>query len=87
GSVDGTAVDGVVVGAAVDGCVVEAVVLRVVERVVFGMYQAILPNVDGLLMCLIVFNMPFTLLKGGLDALITFLIYKRISPIIRGKQV
>ncbi len=55
--------------------------------VIVGMYQAILPNVDGLLMCLIIFNIPFTLLKGGIDALITFLIYKRISPIIRGKKV
>ena len=62
-------------------------VLGLPVEALVGMYQAILPNVDGLLMCLIVFNMPFTLLKGGLDALITFLIYKRSSPIIRGKQV
>ncbi len=53
--------------------------------VIVNMYQQIIPNVDGLLMCLIVFNVPFTLLKGAADATITFLIYKRISPIIRGK--
>ncbi len=52
---------------------------------IIGMYQEILPGVDGLLMCLIVFNMPFTFLKGALDAVATFLIYKRISPIIREK--
>lgn len=51
---------------------------------IIGAYQAINPNVNGLLECLIVFNMPFTFCKGMLDVLITFLIYKRISPIIKG---
>ncbi len=52
---------------------------------IIGWYQAILPDVDGLLMCLLVFNLPFTLLRGVIDTTLTFLIYKRISPIIRGK--
>jgi riboflavin transporter FmnP len=51
---------------------------------IVGMYQAIIPSVDGLFMCLLVFNLPFTLLKGLLDTAITFLIYKRISPLIKG---
>lgn len=49
-------------------------------------YQLINPNVNGLLECLIVFNMPFTFCKGMLDVLITFLIYKRLSPIIKGTK-
>ncbi len=53
---------------------------------IIGMYQAILPSVDGLLMCLLVFNVPFTCLKGLLDTLITFLIYKPLSPLLHGKR-
>lgn len=53
---------------------------------IISMYQAILPGVDGLLECLIVFNMPFTFLKGIISVVITFLIYKHISPILKGKQ-
>lgn len=54
--------------------------------VIVGMYQEILPGVDGLLSCLVIFNAPYTFLKGVVDAAITFLIYKRISPILKGKQ-
>ncbi len=53
-------------------------------EVIVGMYQKILPSVDGLLSCLLIFNMPFTLLKGILDAAICFLIYKQLSPILKG---
>jgi len=41
-----------------------------------------LPTVNGLLSCLIVFNAPFTLLKGLLDMLLCFLIYKPLSPLL-----
>lgn len=53
---------------------------------IIGMYQAIIPGVDGLFWCLLIFNVPFTFLKGGLDAAITFLVYKHISPLIHGKK-
>lgn len=52
---------------------------------VLSTYQAILPSVDSLFECLVIFNLPFTLAKGLLDTLLTFLIYKRISPLIKGK--
>ncbi len=39
---------------------------------IVGMYQLILPFVDNLLQCLLVFNMPFTFAKGMLDVLIAF---------------
>lgn len=45
-------------------------------------YQEILPSVDGLFQCLLVFNVPFTLVKGLLDVLICFLIYKPLSRVI-----
>ena len=54
--------------------------------IIIGMYQDILPSVDGLLMCLIVFNLPFTLMRGIIDSALTFLIYKKISPLIKGKK-
>ncbi len=54
--------------------------------VIVSMYQAILPSVNGLLECLIVFNMPFTFLKGMFSVVITFLIYKHISPILKGAE-
>lgn len=49
-------------------------------------YQVIYPKADTLLKCLVIFNMPFTFIKGLLNVLITFLIYKHISPIIKGAQ-
>lgn len=51
---------------------------------IIGMYQAILPWADTLPKCLLVFNLPFTMAKGLADAAITFLIYKYISPLIKG---
>ena len=53
---------------------------------IIGAYQAILPSADSLLKCLIIFNMPFTFIKGMISVLITFLIYKRLSPILKGSQ-
>lgn len=49
---------------------------------IIGAYQLILPFVDNLLQCLLIFNMPFTFVKGMLVVLITFLIYKPLSPIL-----
>lgn len=53
---------------------------------IISMYQAILPSADTLLKCLVIFNMPFTFVKGLINVIITFLIYKHISPIIKGTQ-
>ena len=49
---------------------------------IIGMYQELLPSVDGLLACLLIFNMPFALLKGVLDVALAFLIYKPLSPLL-----
>ena len=50
-------------------------------------YQVILPSTDSLIECLLIFNLPFTFVKGMVSVLITFLIYKKISPILKGKKV
>lgn len=53
---------------------------------IIEMYQAIFHGVDGLFECLLVFNVPFTLLKGLIDTLLCFLIYKPLSPVLHGKR-
>ena len=50
------------------------------------MYQAILPSADSLIKCLVIFNMPWTLAKGLLDAALCMLIYKPLSPILHGRR-
>ena len=51
---------------------------------IVAMYQAIRPSTKNLLEALIVFNVPFTFVKEMISVVITFLIYKRISPILKG---
>ena len=51
---------------------------------VLAAYRAILPWISGLWQALLVFNVPFTFVKGLLSVLLTFLIYKRVSPVIKG---
>ena len=53
---------------------------------IIGMYQSIRPSVNGLLECLIIFNAPFTLVKGLLVTALCFLIYKPLSPLIHGRR-
>ena len=53
---------------------------------IIGMYQAILPSADSLLKCLVIFNLPFTFCKGLIDAILCFLIYKPLSPLMHGRQ-
>ena len=53
---------------------------------ILGMYQAILPSADSLIKCLVIFNLPFTLVKGLLDAVLCMVIYKPLSPILHGRK-
>jgi len=53
---------------------------------ILGMYQAILPSVDNMLQALVIFNFPFTFVKGLVITLICLLIYKPLSPILKGKK-
>ena len=56
------------------------------EEAVLGMYQLILPGVKNILQCLFVFNLPFSIVKGLISTAITMLIYKHLSPILKGKN-
>ncbi|MBE6901138.1 MAG: ECF transporter S component [Ruminococcaceae bacterium] len=48
---------------------------------IIGAYQAILPSVDSLLECLVIFNVPFTFVKGLTAVAISVPLYKRLRPI------
>ena len=50
---------------------------------ILGMYQALYPKVNDLWDCLLVFNLPFTVMKGLLCAVITFVIYKPVSIVMK----
>lgn len=56
------------------------------EEVVLSLYQVILPSMKSVLQCLFVFNLPFTIVKGLISAGITMLIYKPLSPVLKGKN-
>lgn len=51
---------------------------------ILGMYTTILPSVNSLAEGILIFNVPFTFFKGLINVIITFLIYKKISPILKG---
>ncbi len=53
---------------------------------IMGMYQTINPNVETLWQALLLFNMPFTFIKGLCSVVITLLIYKGIAPVLQGRQ-
>ena len=53
-------------------------------EVILGMYQAIAPGVRTLWDALLWFNLPFTFLKGMCSVAVAFLIYKHISPLLKG---
>ena len=54
-------------------------------EVILGMYRAINPAVETLWDALIWFNMPFTFLKGLCSVVMAFVIYKPLSPILKGQ--
>ncbi len=56
------------------------------EETILAAYQAIIPSVKSIAQCLLVFNVPFTFVKGMIDVGITFLVYKRLSPVIKGGE-
>ena len=56
------------------------------EAVILEAYRAIVPSMKNILQCLICFNMPFTIVKGLCSVGLTMLIYKHISPILKGTR-
>lgn len=51
---------------------------------IIAAYQAINAGIENLWQALVLFNMPFTFVKALFSVAITFIVYKRISPVIKG---
>jgi len=56
------------------------------EAAILGMYRELMPSVKNIFSALCIFNLPFTLVKGIVCAAVTILIYKPLSPIIKGTK-
>lgn len=62
------------------------------EETILAMYQALpqtfgfLPQVNSIPQALLLYNMPFTFFKAALCVIITFLIYKPLSPLLHGRR-
>lgn len=52
--------------------------------VIVGMYTALFPKLDTLLKCLVAVNVPFTFFKAIVSVIVTLLVYKPLSRIIKG---
>ncbi|MBR3228422.1 MAG: ECF transporter S component, partial [Erysipelotrichaceae bacterium] len=53
---------------------------------IIGMGAKIFPIIDSLFKLVLLCTVPFNLIKGIAVSLITFVLYKRISPLINGKS-
>ena len=56
----------------------------IVYPVYYNFMPAILPSVKSIGESLLLFNVPFTFVKGMIDVAVTFLVYKKLSPILKG---
>ncbi len=90
------AMTGAVVGAAVMGVVSLFTNYYIVYPIytnfmpmeaIIGAYQLIVPSVDDLWDCLIIFNLPFTVFKGLCSLVICMLVYKPLRNILKGNTV
>lgn len=53
------------------------------KDVILKAYQAIFPEVHSILQALVVFNVPFTMLKGLISVVIAWLLYLPLAPMMR----
>ena len=55
------------------------------KEAILSAYQLIVPAMKSVEQSIICFNMPFTFMKAMLSVLISLLVYKRLSPVIKGR--
>lgn len=53
---------------------------------ILAAYKAIYSGIDNLWQALLIFNMPFTFIKGMAVTAVSFVIYKKIAPILKGTK-
>lgn len=51
------------------------------QEAILGMYQALLPSVKSMAQAIIIFNVPFTIVKNLISVVVTVAIYKPITKI------
>lgn len=56
------------------------------KEAILGAYQVIIPSMKSILQCLICFNFPFTTVKGLISVAISLVVYKHLSPLLKGKK-
>ena len=56
------------------------------KEAILGAYQVIIPAMKSILQCLICFNFPFTTVKGLISVAISLVVYKHLSPLLKGKK-
>lgn len=58
-------------------------VMGIPEEAILGMYRVILPAVKSIPQAILIFNVPFTFVKGLICAAVTFFIYKPLRKILK----
>lgn len=58
------------------------------KDVIISAYQELarFANIDSIEKCLLMFNVPFTFVKGLISAIITILIYQPLRPLLKGNN-
>ena len=80
------AIIGALVGSVVMGIIVYPAYTKFMPmEAIIGAYSELLPSVGKLWQALLIFNVPFTIVKGLISTLITVLVYKRLSPVLKGR--
>lgn len=56
------------------------------ESAIVGMISGVIPMVDSLPKLILFATVPFNLLKGAVLCVVTYLLYKPLSPLLHGKR-
>ena len=56
------------------------------KEAIITAYQAIIPSMQSIEQCLLCFNVPYTAAKGLISVVITLLVYKHLSPMLKGNR-
>lgn len=60
--------------------------LMMPAEAILGLYREILPSIDSLSKGILIFNVPFTFVKGLINVAVTFAVYPKLSPVLKGTR-
>lgn len=61
-------------------------VVGIPETAILDMYRVIMPSLKNIFIGILIFNVPFTFVKGLIGVAVSMLIYKPVSPLLKGKR-